>query len=59
MNAKDYSLAPLSQRLDDKAQNLEKRLDIFKGLDYHQNNGLNDDEIRILLKKTYFSYIEN
>jgi len=35
-------------------QSLENRLDMFRGLYYNRNNGLNDDQIGILLKKTFF-----
>jgi len=38
-------------------QSLENLLDIFKGLQQPWNTELNNDKIRILLKKTFFQYI--
>jgi len=40
-------------------QSLENQLNIFKGVQQPWNTGLNNDEMSILLKKTFFNIFEN
>jgi len=37
-------------------QSLENRLDLIKEINQPWNNGLNNDALRVLLKKTFFQY---